>query len=169
MDGVQGIFSAWVLLAAALWIVWPVLGAGRDYAVERAVVADRRSRAWSFLGPGGRAFSVWRRLGRGIGAALAIWAAVLLVGLAAGSSDPLRPLAVLAARGSGDAGVASASNKPNTASQSDLTFASVRSSTELDEAVKNRSSARYARFLRRLVRELQRDGEVHVQRSARFR
>ena len=80
---------------------------------------------------------MWRRLGRGIGAALAIWAAVLLVGLAAGSSDPLRPLAVLAARvGGGESGVANVTNTPNTAPQGDLTFAPVRSSTELDEAVK---------------------------------
>ncbi|MEK7927100.1 thiol:disulfide interchange protein, partial [Burkholderia contaminans] len=48
--------------------------------------------------PNAGATSIWRRLGRGVGAALAIWAATLLVGLAAGSTDPVKPLAVLAAR-----------------------------------------------------------------------
>jgi thiol:disulfide interchange protein DsbD len=73
--------------------------------------------------------SIWRRLGRGFGAALAIWAATLLVGLAAGSTDPVRPLAVFAARGGGG-GVSSAQQAQNP------TFAPVRSSTELDLAVK---------------------------------
>ena len=98
----------------------------RDDAVERALVADRGGVA--------RACSR-RRLSRlqcGVGLAgvsvrrCAIWAAVLLVGLAAGSSDPLRPLAVLAAR-AGRRAVANASNKPDTAPQGDLTFAPVRS------------------------------------------
>ncbi|MFP3616471.1 thiol:disulfide interchange protein, partial [Paraburkholderia sp. SIMBA_050] len=58
--------------------------------------------------PHAGAASIWRRLGRGLGAALAIWAATLLVGLAAGSNDPVKPLAVLAARtvASGDASAA---------------------------------------------------------------
>ena len=37
---------------------------------------------------GAPAVSIWRRLGRGFGAALAIWGAALLVGLAAGATDP---------------------------------------------------------------------------------
>ncbi|MFM0101508.1 protein-disulfide reductase DsbD [Paraburkholderia nemoris] len=134
MDGVKVFFGV-VLLAAALWIVWPVLGATATMLLSALWLLIAAAGLGLFSAPAAGA-SVWRRLGRGIGAALAIWAAVLLVGLAAGSSDPLRPLAVLAARGSEDASVANASSKPNIASQSDLTFASVRSSTELDEAVK---------------------------------
>ncbi|MFM0617883.1 protein-disulfide reductase DsbD [Paraburkholderia nemoris] len=134
MDGVKVFFGV-VLLAAALWIVWPVLGATATMLLSALWLLIAAAGLGLFSAPAAGA-SVWRRLGRGIGAALAIWAAVLLVGLAAGSSDPLRPLAVLAARGSEGASVANASSKPNTASQSDLTFASVRSSTELDEAVK---------------------------------
>ncbi|RDJ97491.1 protein-disulfide reductase DsbD [Paraburkholderia lacunae] len=133
MDGVKVFFGV-VLLAAALWIVWPVLGATATMLLSALwlLVAAAALGLFSSLAEGA---SVWRRLGRGIGAALAIWAAVLLVGLAAGSSDPLRPLAVLAARGGG-ASVASAANTPNTPPPGDLTFARVRSSTELDEAVK---------------------------------
>ncbi|MFM0044746.1 protein-disulfide reductase DsbD [Paraburkholderia sediminicola] len=134
MDGVKVFFGV-VLLAAALWIVWPVLGATPTMLLSALWLLIAAAGLGLFSAPAVNA-SVWRRLGRGIGAALAIWAAVLLVGLAAGSSDPLRPLAVLAARAGGEASVANASNTPNAAPQSDLTFASVRSSTELDEAVK---------------------------------
>jgi len=134
MDGVKVFFGV-VLLAAALWIVWPVLGATATMLLSALWLLVASASLGLFSAPTVEA-SVWRRLGRGIGAALAIWAAVLLVGLAAGSSDPLRPLAVLAARG-GQAGVASASNKPDTASQGNLPFAPVRSSNELDQAVKS--------------------------------
>ncbi|CAB3794607.1 Thiol:disulfide interchange protein DsbD [Paraburkholderia ultramafica] len=133
MDDVKVFFGV-VLLAAALWIVWPVLGAAATMLLSAVwlLVAAASLGLFSAAVVGA---SVWRRLGRGIGAALAVWAAVLLVGLAAGSSDPLRPLAVLAARG-GEAGVTNASNGPDTAPRSDLTFAPVRSSNELDQAVK---------------------------------
>ncbi|RAS27110.1 protein-disulfide reductase DsbD [Paraburkholderia bryophila] len=133
MDGVKVFFGV-VLLAAALWIVWPVLGATATMLLSALWLLIAAASLGLFSAPGVDT-SVWRRLSRGFGAALAIWAAVLLVGLAAGSSDPLRPLAVLAARGE-QASVANASNKPGTAPQDDLTFATVRSSTELDQAVK---------------------------------
>jgi thiol:disulfide interchange protein DsbD len=81
--------------------------------------------------------SLWRRLGRALGVVMTVWAAAVLVGLAAGSSDPLRPLAVLAARAGNQASVANiGSSAAATASQSDLTFAPVRSSDQLDQAVK---------------------------------
>ncbi|MEZ0605944.1 protein-disulfide reductase DsbD [Paraburkholderia sp. IW21] len=133
MDGVKVFFGV-VLLAAALWIVWPVLGAAATMLLSALWLLIAAAGLGLFSAPAA-GVSVWRRLGRGIGAALAIWAAVLLVGLAAGSSDPLRPLAVLAAR-SGETAGATASNTPNAAPQSDLTFAAVHSSAELDQAVK---------------------------------
>lgn len=133
MDGVKVFFGV-VLLAAALWIVWPVLGATAMMLLSALWLLVASASLGVFSAPAAEA-SMWRRLGRGVGAALAIWAAVLLVGLAAGSSDPLRPLAVLAARG-GEAAVASAANKPDSAPQGNLTFAPVRSSNELDQAVK---------------------------------
>jgi thiol:disulfide interchange protein DsbD len=133
MDGVKVFFGV-VLLAAALWIVWPVLGATAQMLLSALWLLVAAASLGLFSSPAVEG-SVWRRLGRGIGAALAIWAAVLLVGLAAGSSDPLRPLAVLASRG-GPVTVGGASNSATTAPQSDLTFAPVRSSNELDQAVK---------------------------------
>jgi thiol:disulfide interchange protein DsbD len=133
MDGVKVFFGV-VLLAAALWIVWPVLSAAATMLLSALWLLIAAASLGLFSAATAEA-SLWRRLGRGIGAALAIWAAVLLVGLAAGSSDPLRPLAVLAARG-GEAGVANTSNKPDNTPQSELPFAAVRSSNELDQAVK---------------------------------
>ncbi|MGF6648906.1 protein-disulfide reductase DsbD [Paraburkholderia sp. GAS82] len=135
MDGVK-IFFGVVLLAAALWIVWPVLGATAQMLLSALWLLVAAASLGLFSPPAG-ASSVWRRLGRGLGVALTVWAVVLLVGLAAGSSDPLKPLAVLAARsGPGDvAGVPSgAANAANAADS--LTFAPVRSSTQLDQAVK---------------------------------
>ena len=134
MDGVKVFFGV-VLLAAALWIVWPVLGAVAQMLLSALWLLVAAAALGLFSPPAGPS-SVWRRLGRGLGVALTIWAAVLLVGLAAGSSDPLKPLAVLAARG-GVAGTAGTPSEASNASQADsLTFAPVRSSAQLDEAVK---------------------------------
>ncbi|WP_333991868.1 protein-disulfide reductase DsbD [Burkholderia orbicola] len=131
MDGVK-VFFGIVLLAAALWIVWPVL-AGALKMVLAALWLLIAAAALGLFTPNAGAASIWRRLGRGVGAALAIWAATLLVGLAAGSTDPVKPLAVLAARplasgGAATAGVAAAQDGP--------AFASVRSSGELDALLK---------------------------------
>ncbi|MCR4471290.1 protein-disulfide reductase DsbD [Burkholderia sp. SCN-KJ] len=131
MDGVK-VFFGIVLLAAALWIVWPVL-AGALKMVLAALWLLVAAAALGLFTPHAGAASIWRRLGRGLGAALAIWAATLLVGLAAGSNDPVKPLAVLAARtvASGDASAAGAA-----AGGQGPAFASVRSSRELDALLK---------------------------------
>ncbi|WP_429259586.1 protein-disulfide reductase DsbD [Paraburkholderia sp. GAS334] len=138
MDGVKVGFGI-LLLAAALWIVWPALGAAAQMLSSALWLLIAAAGLGLFSGYGG-ASSVWRKLARGIGAACAIWAAVLLVGVGAGSSDPLRPLALLAARGAGagtGAGLAATQ-------QGELTFAPVRSSDQLDQAV--RTAARPAMF-----------------------
>jgi len=130
MDGVKVFFGV-VLLAAALWIVWPVLGA----AVAMALAALWLLIAAAALGTFTAAaspVSIWRRLGHGFGAALAIWAATLVVGLAAGSTDPLKPLAVFT---TGSRTGAIAANVAQQAAPGE-TFAPVKSSAELDLAVK---------------------------------
>ncbi|MCA7940125.1 protein-disulfide reductase DsbD [Burkholderia cepacia] len=131
MDGVK-VFFGIVLLAAALWIVWPVLAGGLKMVLA-ALWLLIAAAALGLFTPHAGAASIWRRLGRGLGAALAIWAATLLVGLAAGSNDPVKPLAVLAARtvASGDVSAAGAA-----AGQQGPAFASVRSSGELDALLK---------------------------------
>ncbi|AWG31555.1 protein-disulfide reductase DsbD [Burkholderia cenocepacia] len=131
MDGVK-VFFGIVLLAAALWIVWPVL-AGALKMVLAALWLLIAAAALGLFTPNGGAVSIWRRLGRGVGAALAIWAATLLVGLAAGSTDPVKPLAVLAARTVASGGAATAGAA---AVQDGPAFASVRSSGELDALLK---------------------------------
>ncbi|MBR8296718.1 protein-disulfide reductase DsbD [Burkholderia cenocepacia] len=131
MDGVK-VFFGIVLLAAALWIVWPVL-AGALKMVLAALWLLVAAAALGLFTPNAGAASIWRRLGRGVGAALAIWAATLLVGLAAGSTDPVKPLAVLAARPLASGGAATAGAA---AAQDGPAFASVRSSGELDALLK---------------------------------
>ncbi|WP_321902944.1 protein-disulfide reductase DsbD [Paraburkholderia tropica] len=139
MDGVKVFFGV-VLLAAALWIVWPVLGATAQMLLA-ALWLLLAAAALGLFTPNAGATNVWRRLGRGLGAAFAIWAATLMVGLAAGSADPLRPLAVLAARtggagGASDAVAGAASGAPANGADA-LVFAPVRSSAQLDAALKS--------------------------------
>ncbi|WP_107313831.1 protein-disulfide reductase DsbD [Burkholderia metallica] len=131
MDGVK-VFFGIVLLAAALWIVWPVL-AGGVKMVLAALWLLVAAAALGLFTPHAGAASIWRRLGRGLGAALAIWAATLLVGLAAGSNDPVKPLAILAARTVASGG-ASAGGAPS--APAEAAFAPVRSSGELDALLK---------------------------------
>ncbi|SAK85121.1 protein-disulfide reductase [Caballeronia hypogeia] len=125
MDGVKVFFGV-VLLAAALWIVWPVLGVVAQMLLA-ALWLLIAAVSLGLFAPAASG-SVWTRLGRGLGAAFAIWGAAVLVGLAAGSTDPLRPLAVLASRGDSSSAASTQAQGP--------TFAPVRSSSELDSAVK---------------------------------
>ncbi len=126
MEGIKVFFGV-VLLAAALWIVWPVLPATAQMLLG-ALWLLFAAATLGLFSPHAGAVSIWRRLGRGIGAAFAIWAAALIVGLAAGSTDPLRPLAVLAARVGSSAAA--------TEQLSDRSFQPVRSSLELDRSIK---------------------------------
>ncbi|MDR5744116.1 protein-disulfide reductase DsbD [Caballeronia sp. LZ029] len=127
MDGVKVFFGV-VLLAAALWIVWPVIGGVAQMLLAALWLLIAAASLGLFSSGASAAVGVWKRLGRGLAAAFAIWAATLLVGLAAGSTDPLRPLAVLASRGASSAATNAQAEGP--------TFAPVRSSAELDSAVK---------------------------------
>ncbi|KND56244.1 Cytochrome c-type biogeneis protein DsbD, protein-disulfide reductase [Candidatus Paraburkholderia kirkii] len=127
MDGVKVFFGV-VLLAAALWIVWPVIGGVAQMLLAALWLLIAAASLGLFSSGTAATVGVWKRLGRGLGAAFAIWAATLLVGLAAGSTDPLCPLAVLASRGDASAASGAQTQGP--------TFAPVRSSAELDSAVK---------------------------------
>jgi thiol:disulfide interchange protein DsbD len=127
MDSVKVFFGV-VLLAAALWIVWPVAGGVARMLLSALWLLIAAASLGFFARGAATPANVWTRLGRGVGAALAVWAATLLVGLAAGSTDPLRPLAVLASRSGGPA--------TNGAQNQGPIFAPVRTSAELDSAVK---------------------------------
>jgi thiol:disulfide interchange protein DsbD len=94
MDGVKVFFGV-VLLAAALWIVWPVLSAVAQMALA------------------------------------ALWLLIAAAALGLFATDPLRPLAVFAARlGPGTQASAQQQSAPGE------TFAPVKSSAELDLALK---------------------------------
>jgi thiol:disulfide interchange protein DsbD len=136
MEGVKVFFGV-VLLAAALWIVWPVLPASAQMLLA-ALWLLIAAAALGLFTPNAGGPSVWRRLGRGVGAALAIWAATLLVGLAAGSSDPVRPLAVLAARAASTnvANVPEAAPAATATAPADTAFAPVQSTANLDSLLK---------------------------------
>jgi thiol:disulfide interchange protein DsbD len=155
METVKRCFGM-LLLAAALWIAVPILpalaimllwalwlllgaaglgvfGGGRAEAIVSdggiagagSTALPRRSQG----AVGAAAATVpWRAAGKALGAALALCAALLLVGAAAGSRDPLQPLAVFAAGGSpgGAAAAATAANLP---------FGRVKSGAELDRAL----------------------------------
>jgi len=133
MDRVKVFFGV-VLLGAALWIVWPVLGGASTMLLSALWLLIAAAALGLFSAPAAGG-SVWRQFGRAVGVVMTVWAAALLVGLAAGSSDPLRPLAVLAARGS-PAATADTAGVAGTAPRNDLTFARVRSSDQLDQAVR---------------------------------
>ena len=133
MDGVKVFFGV-VLLAAALWIVWPVLRSTAQMLLA-ALWLLMAAAALGLFTPNTGGPSVWRRLGRGVGAALAIWAAALLVGVAAGSGDPVRPLAVLAARTTSTMNAAEAPGS-TAATGTEAAFAPVRSSAGLDALLK---------------------------------
>ncbi|CAH2790504.1 MAG: Cytochrome c-type biogenesis protein DsbD, protein-disulfide reductase (EC [uncultured Caballeronia sp.] len=129
MDGVKVFFGV-VLLAAALWIVWPVIGGVTQMLLAALWLLIAAASLGLFSSGTAASIGVWKRLGRGLGAAFAVWAATLLVGLAAGSTDPLRPLAVLASRGDASAAASSARTHGPI-------FAPVRSSAELDSAIRS--------------------------------
>ncbi|AQG99770.1 thiol:disulfide interchange protein [Burkholderia sp. KK1] len=126
MDGVKVFFGV-ALLAAALWIVWPVIGGVAQMLLAALWLLIAAASLGLFSAGATQSGGIWKRLGRGVGAAFAIWAATVLVGLAAGSTDPLKPLAVLAARGG---------SQTTTAQSEGPIFAPVRSSAELDNALK---------------------------------
>jgi thiol:disulfide interchange protein DsbD len=127
MDGVKVFFGV-VLLAAALWIVWPVIGGVARMLLGALWLLIAAASLGVFGVVTAAPATVWKRLGRGLGAVCVIWAAALIVGLAAGSTDPLQPLAVLTLHADPAASAAARNQSP--------TFAPVRSSTELDSAVK---------------------------------
>lgn len=137
MDNVKVFFGV-VLLAAALWIVWPVLAGTAQMLLSVLWLLIAAATLGLFSPqplPQATGNTLLRGLGRGIGAAFSIWAAVLLVGVAAGSTDPLRPLAVLASRTAAP-GAATAATAATAGTENDLTFAPVASSGELDQVVK---------------------------------
>ncbi|MCK2126795.1 protein-disulfide reductase DsbD [Thauera aromatica] len=116
MEGVKQTFGV-LLLAVALWMLTPVLPALAAMLGWAALLLFSGIFLHA-LDPLPAHARGWMRLGKGVGVALAIAGAAVLVGALAGSRDPLQPLAVLRAQAGG----------PVTQPQ----FEKVRSIAELD-------------------------------------
>jgi len=115
MDGVKQFFGM-LLLATAWWMVQPVAPAWLGML------------GWAFLGlcsaallgvfggamteaPSG-ARALWRGVLRAVGLLLAVWSVLLLVGLAGGARDLLKPLAPFTATAAGSSGGGTGASMP---------------------------------------------------------
>jgi len=125
MDAVKKFFGV-VMLATALWMVSPVIPAWVQMAGWSLlmIVPAIYMHALDPLPPH---TSGWHRLWKGLGVALLVGGAAMLVGLLGGARDPLQPLAFLRASAGGDA-VQAAAHGPK--------FERLLSVAELDEALK---------------------------------
>ena len=135
MEGVKRVFGM-LLLAVALWMVSPVIPAWMSMlltplllllcaAALRVLEPLPSSGSQNGL-PGGAAVYVWRLLGKALGGLAALAAAIVLIGAAAGSRDPLQPLDVFVKAG---ASAQAASPGP--------IFGRVKSVAQLDQAIKS--------------------------------
>jgi thiol:disulfide interchange protein DsbD len=124
MEAVKQAFGV-ILLSTALWLVAPVLPAALVMAgwALLLIVPAVYMHALDPLPP--RA-SGWQRFWKGIGIVMLLAGAALVVGLAAGSRDPLQPLKALAGSAGGGSAVAAAPAVP---------FTRVKSVADLDARV----------------------------------
>ena len=131
MESVKNAFGV-LLLGVAWWIVAPVLPAslvvfGWGALLMCAAVFLRAfDRLPEGAGPGSR-------LGKSLGAVLAIAAAVLLVGASLGGTDPLQPLKPLVARA--NRSIQQAATDKSSPALAGVRFQRVRSVAELDRAL----------------------------------
>ena len=129
MEAVKKAFGV-ILLGTALWLVAPVLPAVDTMAgwALLLIIPAVYMHALDPLPPQARG---WQRFWKGIGIVMLLAGTALVVGLAAGSRDPLQPLKALA----GSSGVAGG-NAPAPGSQGAPAFARIKSVAELDARVK---------------------------------
>jgi thiol:disulfide interchange protein DsbD len=122
MEAVKKFFGV-VLLATALWLVSPVLPDWATMAGWAAllIVPAIYLRALDPLPPHAHG---WARFWKGIGIAMLLYGAALVVGLLGGSRDPLQPLDFLRSTKASTAVASNANEAP--------TFARIRSGAELD-------------------------------------
>jgi thiol:disulfide interchange protein DsbD len=100
MDAVKGVFGV-MLLGVAIWMLGRVLAGPLTLGLWAALAFFSGYALVVMGGKGARGGGTIFR--RGIGAFVLLCGAILLVGALSGSSDPLRPLEGLAARGGGEA------------------------------------------------------------------
>lgn len=140
MEGVKKFFGV-VMLATALWMVSPVLPAWL-WMLGWALLLIVPAIYLSALDPlpvhaaGLHPSLGWRRLGKGIGVALLLAGAALLLGLLGGARDPLQPLGFLRGAADGGNGAVAAANATNAAVSPAPTFRKVATLAELDAQLK---------------------------------
>lgn len=121
MDAVKAVFGV-MLLAVAVWML------------ERILPAEITMLLWALLAIVSAVYmgaieairegtSGWRKLWKGLGVALLIYGIMLLIGVAAGNSDPLQPI-----KGVGGGTGASIENNH-------LSFRTIKSSADLDREI----------------------------------
>jgi thiol:disulfide interchange protein DsbD len=126
MNGVKTVFGV-LLLAVALWIVSPVLPS-RVVMLMLGAALLVGAAYLGLLQGAGRPASGWQRLSQGAGLVLAVLGVTQLVGAMSGGVDPLQPLSHFAQVGRAQG--------QRTAAAADLSFQKIRSSAELDSALK---------------------------------
>ena len=152
MEAVKKAFGV-LLLATAVWLVSPVIpGAAQMLAWALLLIVP--GIYMHALDPLPAHAKGWHRFWKGIGLAMVVAGAAMLVGALSGAKDPLQPL------GNFRGGNAIAETKH-------LAFERVRTVAELDARIPCCRQARHARFLCRLVRLVQGDGALHLLRCPR--
>ena len=159
MTTVKALFGV-MMLGVAVWMLERILPGPQTLALWALLVIV----AGYYFGGFGRPDpkSGPRSLARGAGLAAIAWGVIMMIGAAAGGNDPLQPL-----RGISLPGVLGSSPTAATAA---LPFRKVASIEDLDRELAAALAAGQtgdARFLCRLVRVLQGDGEIHVLRRRR--
>ncbi|MGB3901253.1 MAG: protein-disulfide reductase DsbD [Mesorhizobium sp.] len=114
MEQVKRAFG-FAFLGTAIWLATPLLPSGLDLALWAVLLIGLASYLFSAVLPHGLALTA----GRALGSMSLIHGAILMIGAAAGATDPLKPLAVFA-----DRGTAPAASK-------ELEFASLASTADL--------------------------------------
>lgn len=127
MEATKRVFG-FLLLGVALWMVGPVLPAWLSMLGWAALLLVTAVFLRAFDGLGAEPHPV-ARLGKGVGVLAALAGAILLVGLASGSRNPLQPLSHLAARTGQSASTEAAGGAH------EVRFERIRSVAELDARV----------------------------------
>jgi len=154
LDGVDQAMFGVLLIAVALWMVSPVIPAWAQMLAWAGffIVSATYLCALDTLPMDA---SGWQRLGKGVGLMLLVLGAVQIVGAASGGRDVLRPLERLA-------------SGPGASETGSLAWRRVESVDQLDAALAGANGKPVLLdFYRGLVRVLQGDGSLHLQRSAR--
>jgi len=129
MQQIQHVFGV-LLLATAWWMLIPVLPAVA-LTLGWAILAFWAALTFGALRPLPPEAGPARLLARALGYVLAVWGVILLIGLAAGGRDALRPLATFAQFST----AVRAGNDGSAAPAAPPTFTRIRSARELNRAL----------------------------------